>query len=100
MLKVNNLSHYSKEGVKVLDNVSFKISKGEILGVAGVAGNGQSELLDVLSGIESIQEGNITVNSLKISPNDAWDPKIARSKGIAHVPEDRQKRGLVLLLQL
>ena len=96
LLKVNNLSHYSKEGVKVLDNVSFKISKGEILGVAGVAGNGQSELLDVLSGIESIQEGNITVNSLKISPNDAWDPKIARSKGIAHVPEDRQKRGLVL----
>ena len=95
-LKVSNLTHYSKEGVKVLDDISFTISKGEILGVAGVAGNGQSDLLDVLSGVESIQEGEITVNSLKISCGDTWNPKVARSCSIAHVPEDRQKRGLVL----
>ncbi len=95
-LTVKNLNHLSKDGVDVLKNVSFSISEGEILGVAGVAGNGQSELLDILSGIEQLQRGEIEINQTRLLPGEKWDPKKVREMGMAHVPEDRQKRGLIL----
>ena len=96
VLSVQNLNHSSKEGVQMLKNISFSISEGEILGVAGVAGNGQSELLDILSGIEQLQSGEIQINQTKVLPGEKWDPKKVREMGMAHVPEDRQKRGLIL----
>ena len=96
ILTVKNLNHLSKDGVDVLKNVSFSISEGEILGVAGVAGNGQSELLDILSGIEQLQRGEIEINQTRLLPGEKWDPKKVREMGMAHVPEDRQKRGLIL----
>ncbi len=96
VLTVKNLNHLSKDGVDVLKNVSFSISEGEILGVAGVAGNGQSELLDILSGIEQLQRGEIEINQTRLLPGEKWDPKKVREMSIAHVPEDRQKRGLIL----
>ena len=61
-----------------------------------MAGNGQSELLDILSGIETLQKGQITINDKTISSQQEWNSKKAREFGIAHVPEDRHKRGLVL----
>ena len=62
VLEVKNLGHNSKDGVEVLKNISFNLKEGEVLGIAGVAGNGQSELLDILSGIETLQRGQITIN--------------------------------------
>ena len=96
VLEVKNLGHNSKDGVDVLKNISFNLKEGEILGIAGVAGNGQSELLDILSGIETLQKGQITINEKTILPYQDWNSKKARDVGIAHVPEDRHKRGLVL----
>ena len=96
VLEVKNLGHNSKDGVDVLKNISFNLKEGEILGIAGVAGNGQSELLDILSGIETLQRGQITINEKTILPYQDWNSKKARDVGIAHVPEDRHKRGLVL----
>ena len=96
VLEVKNLGHNSKDGVDVLKNISFNLKEGEILGIAGVAGNGQSELLDILSGIEILQRGQITINDKTILPYQDWNSKKARHVGVAHVPEDRHKRGLVL----
>ena len=96
VLEVKNLGHNSKDGVEVLKNISFNLKEGEILGIAGVAGNGQSELLDILSGIEILQRGQITINDKTILPYQDWNSKKARDVGVAHVPEDRHKRGLVL----
>ena len=96
ILEVKNVNHESKDGVNVLKDISFNLKQGEILGIAGVAGNGQSELLDILSGIETLQKGEITINNKKISPHQDWNSKKAREFGVAHVPEDRHKRGLVL----
>ncbi|MDC3080914.1 ABC transporter ATP-binding protein [Paracoccaceae bacterium] len=96
ILGVKNVSHESKDGVNVLKDISFNLKEGEILGIAGVAGNGQSELLDILSGIETLQKGQITIKNKTIFPHQEWNSKKAREFGIAHVPEDRHKRGLVL----
>ena len=96
ILEVQNVSHESKDGVNVLKDISFNLKEGEILGIAGVAGNGQSELLDILSGIETLQKGRMTINDKTISSFQEWNSKKAREFGIAHVPEDRHKRGLVL----
>jgi simple sugar transport system ATP-binding protein len=96
VLSVKKISHTSKLGVEVLKNVSFSLSEGEILGIAGVAGNGQSELLDILSGIEDLQDGEIEINKKKIVPGKEWNPSKARGGSVAHVPEDRHKRGLIL----
>ncbi len=77
-------------------NVSFDIHEGEILGLAGVTGNGQTELLEALSGIRKIESGNIELFNETISnQNNFLDPKILKEKGLAHVPEDRQRMGLV-----
>ncbi|MDC3087201.1 ABC transporter ATP-binding protein [Paracoccaceae bacterium] len=96
ILEVKNVSHEGKDGVNVLKDISFNLKEGEILGIAGVAGNGQSELLDILSGIETLQKGQMTINDKTISSYQEWNSKKAREFGIAHVPEDRHKRGLVL----
>ena len=96
ILEVKNVSYQSKDGVNVLKDISFNLKEGEILGIAGVAGNGQSELLDILSGIETLQKGQMTINDKTISSHQEWNSKKAREFGIAHVPEDRHKRGLVL----
>ncbi len=77
-------------------NVSFDIHEGEILGLAGVTGNGQTELLEALSGIRKIESGEIELFNETISnQNKFLDPKSLKEKGLAHVPEDRQRMGLV-----
>ncbi len=77
-------------------NVSFDIHEGEILGLAGVTGNGQTELLEALSGIRKIESGEIQLFDETISNKNIFlDPKSLKEKGLAHVPEDRQRMGLV-----
>jgi simple sugar transport system ATP-binding protein len=76
--------------------VSLELREGEILGVAGVTGNGQSELLDLLAGIARPQEGIIRLGGRVIDRARPADPAEMRRLGLAHVPEDRHLRGLVL----
>ncbi|MFO1328488.1 MAG: ABC transporter ATP-binding protein [Rubrivivax sp.] len=83
-------------GVPRLDGVSLALRAGEIVGIAGVSGNGQSELLDVLSGLHAPLEGTLVVGSDRFDPAHWIDPARARQLRIAHVPEDRHLRGLVL----
>ncbi len=99
LLTVSNLKLTKEDGHQVLKNISFDLKAGEILGIAGVAGNGQSELLDTLSGILPIQQGNITILKQNLNSDQQVNPKDMRVSGIAHVPEDRQSRGIVLPFQ-
>ena len=68
---------------------------GEIVGIAGVSGNGQSELLEILSGMRPCTEGEVHINGLTITPKQTTTPEKVRHSSIAHVPEDRLKRGLI-----
>ncbi|MEM8989200.1 MAG: ABC transporter ATP-binding protein [Pseudomonadota bacterium] len=95
-LVADGLSWRDAGGVLRLDRVSLTIRAGEILGIAGVSGNGQSELLDLLSGIERLQEGRLIIGNRVVDPDDPADPAEMRGLGLAHVPEDRHRRGLVL----
>jgi len=94
-LAVDHVSLVDASGVKRLDDVSFSIRAGEILGVAGVSGNGQSELLEVLSGIRPPTTGVMHVLGRDVSAAKPLSPKRMRRLGVAHVPEDRQRLGLV-----
>jgi simple sugar transport system ATP-binding protein len=77
-------------------NVNLEVHAGEILGLAGVTGNGQTELLEALSGIRKIESGNIELFNETISDkNNFLDPRSLKEKGLAHVPEDRQRMGLI-----
>ena len=93
VLEVKNLTWKDRNGVPRLDNVSFRVRKGEIVGIAGVSGNGQSELLDVIAGIEKPFSGQVIFEGKDIGM--LADPRHARAEGLAHVPEDRQHRGLI-----
>ncbi|MEM7405880.1 MAG: ABC transporter ATP-binding protein [Pseudomonadota bacterium] len=82
----------ARDGV---NGVSFSVRAGEIVGVAGVAGNGQSELLEALSGIRPIVGGTIQIKGRAVTPSAPSDPHEMRAKSVAHVPEDRLRVGLV-----
>lgn len=96
VLEVENLSVTDPDGVLRLKGISLNIRAGEILGIAGVAGNGQSELLEVLGGMIP-GKGVIRVNGQEIDLTGRFsDGKSRRARGIAHVPEDRQREGLIM----
>jgi ABC-type uncharacterized transport system ATPase subunit len=94
-LSVEGLSVRNNSAVPVLDNLNFNVHAGEIVGIAGVSGNGQSELLEVLSGIRGFNEGRINLNGREITPTNKINPKEVRSLKEAHVPEDRHRLGMV-----
>ncbi|MDT8344185.1 MAG: ABC transporter ATP-binding protein [Thermohalobaculum sp.] len=95
-LRAEGLTWRDARGVARLKDVSLEVRAGEILGLAGVSGNGQSELLDVLSGIAGVQEGRIVIGPRAIDRAHPAEPAEMRAMGVAHVPEDRHRRGLVL----
>ena len=96
LLQARGLSWRDELGVPRLSDVSITLREGEIVGIAGVSGNGQSELLDVLSGMHAPQSGELLIDGQRFTA-DAWlNPAQARALRIAHVPEDRHQRGLVL----
>ncbi len=79
-----------------LQGLNLQLRAGEIVGVAGVSGNGQSELLDVLSGLLAPQEGSLQLGGRSFDVNQWLDPRTARALGLAHVPEDRHARAMVM----
>jgi len=99
VLEVRNLRVVDDQGVERLRGIDLDIRAGEILGIAGVSGNGQSELLEVLGGYVTA-EGTIRVNGQEIDLSGrASDGQSRRARGIAHVPEDRHAEGLILEFQ-
>jgi simple sugar transport system ATP-binding protein len=96
LLEARGLGWRDAWGVPRLVEVSLALRAGEIVGVAGVSGNGQSELLDALAGLLAPQAGELRVGAERFEPKRWLDPSRARTLGIAHVPEDRHRRGLVL----
>jgi ABC-type uncharacterized transport system ATPase subunit len=95
VLEVENLRVRDEAGVERLKGVSLTIRAGEILGIAGVAGNGQSQLLEVLGGIAR-GDGIVRLNGQEIALTKQADGQTRRARGIAHVPEDRQHLGLIM----
>ncbi len=96
VLEVENLRVVDDDGVERLKGISFEVRAGEILGIAGVSGNGQSELLEVLGGF-SHGTGTIRVSGEEIDLTGKYsDGQSRRDRGIAHVPEDRQHLGLIM----
>ncbi|MCW6507408.1 ABC transporter ATP-binding protein [Lichenifustis flavocetrariae] len=94
-LEARGLTVLGSNGVALVDDVSFTLRAGEITGLAGVAGNGQSELLEALAGIRPIAAGEILIDG-KVVPATSHNPKAIRTLGLAHVPEDRHRMGLIM----
>ena len=93
LLHVENLDVRDDRGLDAVKAVSFEVRAGEILGIAGVDGNGQTELIDALTGLRSVAGGQITVEGVDLTRATARE---ALDAGLGHIPEDRQRRGLVL----
>ncbi|MEJ2561298.1 MAG: ABC transporter ATP-binding protein [Anaerolineales bacterium] len=93
VLDVQNLIVRDDRDLVAVDGVSFQLRQGEILGVAGVQGNGQTELVESLTGLRSVEGGKITILGQDTTNST---PRKIREVGTAHVPEDRQQDGLVL----
>jgi simple sugar transport system ATP-binding protein len=83
-------------GVPRVHDVSLALHAGEIVGIAGVSGNGQSELLELLSGLRAPQQGRLMLGGQTFEPGRWLTPQRARQLHLAHVPEDRHARALVL----
>jgi len=96
VLEVRDLSLVDGKGVARLKSVSFDVREGEILGIAGVAGNGQSELLEVLAGYAPATSGEVRFRGRPLDLSRPTNAAGRRDAGIAHVPEDRHRRGLVM----
>ncbi|WP_442602175.1 ABC transporter ATP-binding protein [Paenibacillus sp. KN14-4R] len=93
VLQVHDLSYKNHQGVNVLNGLSFEVKAGEILGIAGVDGNGQSQLIEALTGLRKVNSGEISLNGKNITNRT---PRHISESGISHIPEDRHKHGLVL----
>ena len=93
VLEVKNLSIVDERKVEVVRQVSFQVRAGEILGIAGVQGNGQTELVESLTGLRQRKSGRVVLSGIELPE---LNPRINVEAGQAHIPEDRHKHGLVL----
>jgi ABC-type uncharacterized transport system ATPase subunit len=92
ILKIENLEAVNNLGIFALKGVNLNVKTYEILGIAGVQGNGQTELVEVITGLRKATKGRVILNSEDITGRS---PKERLKLGISHIPEDRQKRGLI-----
>jgi simple sugar transport system ATP-binding protein len=93
ILEIENLCVNNARKIQALKNFSIELRAGEILGIAGVEGNGQTELIEALTGLRKCESGTVRLNGKDITHLSVRD---RIESGIAHIPEDRHKRGLVL----
>ncbi len=96
VMEIRDLRVVDEDGVERLKSINMDLKRGEILGVAGVAGNGQSALLEVLGGIAAATSGTVTMNGEAMDLTHEADAGKRRDRRIAHVPEDRHKLGLIM----
>lgn len=92
VLKVTDLTVLDADGRTHVENVSFEVHAGEIVGIAGVQGNGQTELVEALTGLRKATSGVITLDGKDLTHSN---PRERHQMGMAHIPEDRQRQGLV-----
>jgi simple sugar transport system ATP-binding protein len=97
VLSVSGLGLQAQDGNAVLEDVSFDVRAGEILGIAGVEGNGQTELVEILAGLREQTSGEVLLEGKPIS---RLRPHERKRSGVAHIPEDRHRRGLLLPFDL
>ena len=96
LVAIHDLNYVDIEGVPRLKNINLNLKAGEILGIAGVSGNGQSELLEVLGGILTPTSGSIDFKGQELVGSKSFSARNLRKMGLGHVPEDRHRAGLVL----
>jgi simple sugar transport system ATP-binding protein len=94
---VENLEVLDDRGLRAVDGVSFTVRAGEIVGIAGVDGNGQNELVDAVTGLRRPRAGRVLVAGRDLTGRNA---RAFLDAGVGHVPEDRQREGLVLRFNL
>ena len=92
-LSVTNLVVMGSRGTREVDGVTFSIRAGEILGLAGVEGNGQTELIEALAGLRAVESGSIRIDARDVTYDNVGQ---RRDAGLSHIPEDRHRRGLIL----
>ena len=97
VLRVNGVKAMDNRGLEVVKGVSFEVKSGEILGIAGVDGNGQNELVQTITGLRKATEGELIINNEDITNKS---PKEIIEAGIGYIPEDRHNRGLILSFSL
>lgn len=93
VLEVKNLHAKDYRDIEILKGLDLKVRRGEIVGIAGIDGNGQTELVEIITGLKKGEDGSITINGEEIfncTPRDVFE------KGVSSIPADRQKHGLVL----
>jgi ABC-type uncharacterized transport system ATPase subunit len=93
VLSVTDLTVLDYRKLEKVKDISFEVRAGEIFGIAGVQGNGQTEIVEALTGLRKPVSGRVLMNNNDITGKK---PRQVREAGISHIPEDRQKRGLVL----
>jgi simple sugar transport system ATP-binding protein len=92
-LQVSGITVASLAGRPAVDDVSLVVREGEVVGIAGVEGNGQAELVDAIMGLRPLAAGSIRLGTDDIS---AWDTRHRREQGIGFIPEDRHRQGMLL----
>ena len=97
VLRVNGVKAMDNRGLEAVKGVSFEVKSGEILGIAGVDGNGQNELVQTITGLRKATEGELIINNEDITNKS---PKKIIEAGIGYIPEDRHNRGLILSFSL
>ncbi len=97
VLEIEKIKALSDKGILALKGVSFKVFKGEILGIAGVAGNGQKELAEVITGLRKSISGKVYIDNKDVTN---LNPNQIISEGVSHIPEDKIRMGLVPNLNL
>ena len=93
VLKIENLKTLDDRGIPALKGINLNVNSFQILGIAGIQGNGQTELVEVITGLRKANQGKVILNDENITRKS---PKDRINMGISHIPEDRQKRGLIL----
>lgn len=93
ILKVEGITVNDQRDLETVHNVSFSVRGGEVLGIAGVQGNGQTELSEALTGLRFPVSGKVTIDGQDLTGKT---PRLITEAGLAHIPEDRQRHGLVL----
>jgi simple sugar transport system ATP-binding protein len=92
-MAVEGLTIRAADGRPILSDISFEVHRGEVVGIAGIEGNGQSELIEAVMGLRSIDEGHVRLGEHDVT---SWPTRRRREAGLGYVPEDRQRSGLLL----
>src|SRR6187455_2842704 len=93
LLSVHDLHVFDDRGIEKVRGVTFEVRAGEIIGIAGIDGNGQTELIDAMTGLRHVDAGTVVVEGRDVTSLGVQDHF---DSGLGHIPEDRQRRGLVL----